>query len=533
MVAGDARAVSDAGAEVLRVGGNAVDAAVAAALSAGVVQPAGSGLGGGGFAVVVLPDGTRRIVDFREVAPAAATRTMYQDADGAVTGNASRVGPAAVAVPGESRGLAWLVERYGDLPHRVVAGPAIRQAAQGFPLGAHLAAALKNTKHDEVRALFSGVDLRPGETVRRQALAGTLRRWAASGGEDLHTGSGARAIASEVDGKGPTREDLAAYAVVEREPIAIPWRGKTVLTMPPPSSGGVVLGQVLRVLEDYDLESLGHNSSDYLHILTEAMKHAYADRAHHLGDPDFVEVPTERLLSDGRRDAIRQAIWPGRTFEPDHYGPLIAPPQDGGTQHISVRDAKGGAVALTTTINTGFGSGVVVESAGLILNNEMDDFSSAPGTPNAYGLVGSEANAIEAGKRPLSSMSPTVILDENGEVEMVVGASGGSTIISSSLQAILNVLVFGMDAQEAVSAPRIHHQWQPDMLILNHGIPEDVARALEARGHAVTRQKTRQQCKSGGVFECFRGNVQMVAVVDGEVQGGADPEKGGWPAGTW
>lgn len=532
MVVADHVEASRAGAEVLRLGGNAVDAAVATALSAGVVQPSASGLGGGGFAVVVLPDGTRAAVDFREVAPGAATRDRFAAAG--VAADASRKGPFAVAVPAESRGLAWLLRTFGTLSPRQVAAPAIRQARRGFPLGPWMANSVGRTKDGEVRALFSAVDLQPGTTVRRKALAATLTRWAATDGEDLHVGRGARAVVEEVGGA-VSLEDLAAYQVVRRDPIVVTWRGRTIVTMPPPSSGGVVLSQVLKVLEGEDLAALGHNSAAYVHRVSEALRHGFADRAQHLGDPAFSDVPTERLLSDARIAEIRAAFDPERSFPPEAYGTLVQPPTDAGTQHLSVVDRQGGAVALTTTINTDFGSGLVVESLGLILNNQMDDFAAAPGVPNRYGLVGSERNAIEPGKRPLSSMTPTVVLAPDGSVELVIGASGGSFIISSTLQALLNVLVFDMDPAEAVAAPRFHHQWLPDELILDPGFPEDVARALEARGHHVRRQKTRRVCEEAGnpFFDCFRASVQAVWV-NGETRlGGADPVKGGAPVGVW
>lgn len=522
IVAADHRLASEAGAEMLRRGGNAVDAAVAAALSAGVVQPAGSGLGGGGFAVVVQPDGRKSALDFRETAPAGASRDMYRAADGTVDATASKVGGRAVATPGESRGLAKLLADLGRLSPSDVAAPAIRQAGDGFTVGAHLAHALEGTKHPMIHALFTvgGRVAADGERVRRPALAQTLKRWAKSAGEDLYTGPGAQAVARavEADGGAMRLADLAAYTPKAREPIVASYRGYTLVTMPPPSSGGVVLAQALRVLEGYDLAALGHNSSDYIHLVTEVMKHGYADRAHHMGDPDFVSVPVTRLLSEGRVDAIRKQIWPGRTFEPDHYGPLIAPPKDDGTQHISVVDASGMGVALTTTINTSFGSGLVDTVSGLVLNNEMDDFAAAPGVPNAYGLVGNEANAIEPGKRPLSSMTPTVVLDGDGRVVMAIGASGGSFIISSVLQSFLNVVEFGMDPQQAVAAARFHHQWQPDTLVIEGEIPLDVRRALEARGHALR------------VIDRF-SSVQIVyAPTPGALSAGADPSKGGWPA---
>ncbi|MFT7519309.1 MAG: gamma-glutamyltranspeptidase/glutathione hydrolase [Kiritimatiellia bacterium] len=517
VVASDHVLASRAGRQLLQEGGNAADAAVAAALAAGVVQPAGSGLGGGGFAVGSDASGSW-VLDFREVAPMASTRDMYVG-DAGVDSKASRRGGMAVAVPGESRGLAWLLANHGSRSAGQVAGPAIRLAGRGWTVGDHLGKALGRTDYTDVIDLFSvgGVRAARGGRVRNPALASTLRRWVRSAGEDLHTGVGAAEIVRVAGASNGilVARDLADWRPKERKPIECTFRGQTLVTMPPPSSGGVVLCQVLRVIEDHPLHELGHNSSEYVHLLVEAMKHAYADRAHHLGDPDFVDVPVNRLISDERRDEVRRKIYPTRTFGVEHYGPKIAPPQDGGTQHISVVDQHGTAVALTTTINTSFGSGLT--AGGLILNNEMDDFSAAPGTPNAFGLVGSEANAIVAGKRPLSSMTPTVVLDDQGQVAMSIGASGGSTIISSTLQVYLNVVVFEMEPQAAVAAPRFHHQWLPDRLFIEPDFPLDVQRSLSARGHTLD------------VRPAFSA-VQIVVRSDGEVSGGADPRKGGWPA---
>lgn len=514
-MAADHALASQAGRDQLRSGGNAVDAAVAAALMAGVVQPAGSGLGGGGFAVVAGP-AEPYVLDFRESAPAGARRDLYVGPDAP----SSRVGPSAVAVPGESRGLARLLRDRGSRSPSQVAAPAIRAARRGFVVGDHLARALAAAAFPGVVAQFTvgGEVASAGVHVRNPALASTLRRWASSGGEDLHTGRGARAVAGSMGESGLiTDRDLRDYAPAARAPIVAHFKGYTLYTMPPPSSGGVVLGQALAVLEGYDLAALGHNSSDSLHLIVEALKHGFADRAHHLGDPDFVDVPTERLLSDARITQIRQAIWPARTFEPTVYGPPIAPPRDGGTQHISVVDEHGMAVSLTSTINTAFGSGLMADGLGFPLNNEMDDFALAPGVPNAYGLVGAEANAVAPGKRPLSSMSPTVVLDEQGRAVMAIGASGGSTIISSTLQVFLNLTVYGLDAQEAVSAPRVHHQWLPDALFVEDAMPRDVVDNLRARGHAIKSLPT-------------YSSVQVVVAREGGLEGASDPRKGGWPA---
>lgn len=523
VVAADHPAASEAGAEMLRRGGNAVDAVVAAALSAGVVQPAGSGLGGGGFGIVADASGSRRFLDFREVAPASATRDMFATGDK----TASTVGGRAVAVPSESRGLARMLACCGSLPPSVVAGPAIRQAADGFPVGPHLAASLARAPETVVRGLFPlhpGVPA-DGDRVRRPELARTLQRWARTAGEDLATGKGAAAIAQAVTG-GVTAADLAGYEIVEREPLVGTYRGWTVITAPPPSSGGVILLQMLAVLESFDPTLaqdppvLGLGSSEYIHLLTEIMKHSYADRAHHLGDPGFVDVPVERLLSPARIAEIRGKVAMDRTHPPDFYGSPIAPPVDAGTQHIAALDARGGAAGITTTINTSFGSGVIVPSLGIVLNNQMDDFAAVPGVPNAYGLVGSEANAIAPGKRPLSSMTPTILVDPTGKVAVSVGGSGGSFIPSAVLEVVVAMVDFGLDPQEAVALPRFHHQWMPDQLMVEPGTPADVVAALRARGHAVV------------IREGFSA-VQAVRL-DGDTRiGGSDPRKDGRPAAAW
>lgn len=521
MVATDHVLASAAGAEILARGGNAFDAAVAAALAAGVVQPGASGLGGGGFAV--WADGTAHgALDFREVAPAAAHRDLYRLADGTIDGTASRAGGLAVAVPGEPRGLARLLAEHGTLSPTQVAAPAVRLAREGFPAGPYLVGGLERSKFADVQALFriDGVLPAEGEVVRRPDLAKTLIRWARTGGEVLNEGRGAEALVAATRPAGViTTADLTAYTPKERDPIVIPWRGYTVISMAPPSSGGIVLAQVLRALEDQDLAALGVDSPEYVHRVVEAFKHAYADRAAYLGDPDFVEVPVERLLSDERRDAIRASYDPARTFGPEHYGTLLVPPRDAGTQHISVADSHGRAVSLTTTINTSFGSGVVVPGYGVILNDEMDDFAAAPGVPNAFGLIGAEANRIEPGKRPLSSTTPTLVLDGDGAVVLVVGASGGAQIPSSVTQVILDVLVFGMDPLQAVSRPRFHHQWMPQHIEVEPGFPEEVVRALEERGHVV-------------VVKPQYSSVQAVGRFGDDWLGAADPRHRGEPAGS-
>ncbi|MDG1481456.1 MAG: gamma-glutamyltransferase [Myxococcota bacterium] len=521
MVAADHRLASEAGALILEAGGNAADAAIAAALASGVVQPAGSGLGGGGFAVLVTPDGEQAVLDFREVAPAAATQSMFVDA---TAEDASRIGGLAVGVPGEPSGLVALHERWGSLPLRTIVRPAI-QLAQGFAVGAHLASGLSllgEVGPGLSLALFgqAAVPSR-GERVRRIRLGRTLSAFSRSRGRDLTHGSIAADIADAVQDSGGvlTVADLSAYTPVEREPVVGTYRGWSVITMPPPSSGGVVLLQALSVLEGFELPSLGHGSADLFHLYAETFQHAFADRARYMGDPDRIDVPVDELLSVDRVSEIRRQIIPGRTFDRDHYGTAIDIGRDAGTLHISVLDGEGMAVALTTTINTGFGSQVVAPRSGVLMNNQMDDFVARPGVPNAYGLVGSAANAVAPGARPLSSMSPTVLISPDGARRIVVGASGGPFIITSTLQVIVNIIDFGFDPAEAVSAPRMHHQWAPEKLFIDAGVSPDTERALRGRGHEIYRMP-------------FFSSVQVVVSEDGAgVTGASDPRKGGWPAG--
>lgn len=519
MVAVDHALASAAGAEMLRRGGNAVDAAVAAALAAGVVQPSASGLGGGGFAVIVDPDGARHVLDFREVAPAAATVDMFMKVQHP---KASTKGGLAVAVPGEPAGLEELVRRWGRLPLKVVVQPAVKLARGGFPVGAHLAQSIAESKEGAVAlslGLFGAGPPSRGDMVRREALASALAAYGAQGAGALTSGRLAEDLVGAVKAAGGvlSAADLSAYKPRDREPVLGHYRGWSVVGMPPPSSGGAILLQVLGVLEGYDLASLGQGSADELHLLAEAFKHAYADRARLMGDPDRVTVPLDRLLGAERIEEIRRAIVPGRTFPPERYGMATPPPPDAGTQHISVLGPDGQAVALTTTINTSFGSEVFAPASGLLLNNQMDDFATRPGEANAFGLIGGAANAVQAGCRPLSSMSPTVLISPDGTERVVIGASGGPFIISSVVQVIVNMIDFHMDPSEAVAAPRIHHQWSPDLLMLDEGISPDTARALAARGHAL---KT---------FPFFSA-VQVIRGGPGVALGASDPRKGGWPA---
>lgn len=527
MVAADNATASQAGADALAEGGNAIDAVVATVLVLGVVQPFASGIGGGGFAVVRRADGATSTLDFREVAPAAATRDMYLDAQGTVIPNASTVGPRAAGVPGEVAGLFELHRRHGRLPWARVVAPALELARGGFPMHPLLLSRVTARREalaavPDLAASFLGADGQPrplGATVRRPALAKTLAAIQARGSKGFYDGPVAAELARAMaaDGGLITRADLTAYAPRERAPIQATWRGYTVVSMPPPSSGGAVLLQVLRVLEADDLAALGHNSSAYLHRLTEALKHGFADRARVMGDPDFTPVPVEALIGDAAVARVRAAFKPDATLPREAYGDPAMIPADGGTSHVSVIDAAGNAVALTTTVNTSFGSLYVAGNTGILLNNEMDDFVARPGVPNAFGLIGHAANAIAPGKRPLSSMTPTLVV-KDGKVVLAVGGSGGPTIITGTLQVLLNVLAFDMDPRAAVEAPRIHHQWVPEVLMVETGIPADVLDALKRRGHTLK-------------LITERGTAVQAIEADASGQRGAsDPSKLGAPA---
>lgn len=523
MVAAEHRLAAKAGVEILRRGGNAVDAAVATAFAVCVANPSSCGIGGGGFLVIYDAwQGVAHALDYRETAPAAAHRDMFVRDGRAVPGLSLR-GGLAVAVPGEVAGLLEAHRRFGRLPRALVMEPAIALARDGFAVEAHLAETIaKNLdairRSPDLAALLLGADgaaPAAGDVLRQPDLASTLERIAREGRRGLYEGPVAEAIVASVRAAGGvmTGDDLRRYRPRWRRPVSGSFRGLRFHSMPPPSSGGGVLVEILKILERDDLPVLGHNSATYLHLLAEAMQFGFADRAAAYGDPDFVAVPLARLVSSPYARGLRRRIRAARTFPPDHYG-KGAPVTDRGTSHLSVVDRDGNAVACTTTINTAFGSMVVAGGTGVILNNQMDDFSAQAGVPNVYGLVGNAANAVAAGKRPLSSMTPTIVT-RGGEVVAVAGASGGPFIISSTLQVLLNSTVFGMDADTAVRVPRIHHQWLPPRLMMEPGIDAGVLRALRRLGH-----------ETGEVAGI--GAVQLVRrVPGGGLEGAADPRKGG------
>jgi gamma-glutamyltranspeptidase/glutathione hydrolase len=542
-VAAEHRLASMAGVEILERGGNAMDAAVAAALATGVVNPSSSGLGGGGFVVWWNARCERATtIDFRETAPRGAAETMFVRPDGSVDPEASRTGALAVGVPGEPRGLARALEKHGTVSFAEAAAPAIRLARDGFPIEAHLANAIASGRarlaaDPELAAVFLHPDGSPkkeGELLKRPALAATLERLATAGVDDFYEGEIAaeiaRAVAARhakesattVPGASPLdAKDLLAYRPVERKPLSLRYRGRAIETMPPPSSGGGVLGEVLGILSRWNIGALDPAGPTWGHLLGESMKLAFADRAQFYGDPAYTDVGLERLLGRAHIDAMSARLDWKRSLPSAGLAPRGSEARDGGTSHISVVDAHGNAAALTTSVNTAFGAGFAVPGRDIVLNNTMDDFVAQPGKPNAFGLVGTRANAVAPGKRPLSSMTP-VIVTRDGDVELVAGGSGGPLIITATLQAVVGVIDFGRSTDEAVSAPRLHHQWMPDKLFVEKAYPEATRRRLAAVGHSVADSPA-------------RASVQQIRVIGSgpgrSIQATSDPRKGGVPAG--
>lgn len=530
MVAAEHARAAEAGAAMLEEGGNAFDAAVAGAFAVCVANPSSCGIGGGGF-VVAYEARRQQLValDFRETAPAALRAEMFW-AHGQPDPKRSQRGGLAVGVPGEVAGLAALHRRFGRLPWQVVLEPAIRLARDGFAVGEHLAQQIAAYR-DELAAqpqlaqVFlhpDGAPRRTGDWLVQPALARTLETIAREGPEAFYRGAIAEEIVQAVRGAGGVMalDDLARYRPRWRQPLQAEWNGYRVASMPPPSSGGGVLLAALGIVRNDPLGRLGHNSPTYLHLLAETLKHVFADRARYYGDPEFVFVPLDRLLAPRTTAALRRSISATRAREPEWYGMGgrgFAPAEDHGTAHLSVMDAEGNAVACTTTINTAFGAMLVAGETGILLNNQIDDFSLAPGVANAYGLVGADANRVAPGKRPLSSMTPTLVFAGRRPI-LAVGGSGGPMIISGTLQVVLNVLAFGLDAPAAVAAPRIHHQWQPPVLWVEPGIDGAARAALERNGHTVREGKS-------------MAAIQLVRRTSRGFEGAADPRKGGAASG--
>lgn len=495
MVGSTEEHASQIGVRILQQGGNAIDAAVAVGFALAVTHPAAGNIGGGGLMVIRFADGRTTAIDYREMAPAGATRDMFLGADGKPVAERSLVGALAAGVPGSVAGLAHAHGKYGRLPWRDVVMPAVELAERGFVVSHALARSLRGAQKQlgrfpESSRIFlrDGRFYEAGETLVQADLGKTLRLVAERGPEGFYRGPVADLIADEMTRTGGliTRDDLAAYKAIERKPLSGTYRGYDLIAMPPVSSGGIALIQALNILEAFPLAEFGHNSSKTIHHVVEATRRVYADRSEWLGDPAFFEVPVTGLLSKRYAGALRSSFDPARATPSSAVKP--GSPRDfesDDTTHYSVVDAEGTAVSTTTTINGGYGNGQVVPGAGFLLNNEMDDFSAKPGSPNMFGLVGGVANQVEPRKRMLSSMTPTIVA-RDGKTVLVVGSPGGSRIITTVLQVVMNVIDHGMDVQEAVDAPRFHHQWLPDEIrIERQGFPRDVVSALEAMGHKV------------------------------------------------
>jgi len=525
MVASQEAVATAVGLEVLKTGGNAVDAAVSVAFALAVTLPRAGNLGGGGFMMVHdAKSGETVAIDYRERSGEVAFRDMYLDDQGEADPQKSRYSGLAVGVPGTVAGMALALERYGSISLAEALAPAIALAEDGIEVTTDLSESLKGLierlqkwpSSSEVFYKEGGAAYEPGETLVQSDLAASMKLIAENGPSAFYEGPIAEGIVAAVDTAGGhlTIDDFKTYEAKLREPVTGAYRGYDIVSMPPPSSGGVHIVQILNTLEGVPMSFLGHNSADSIHMMAEAMKFAYADRSEYLGDPDFVDVPIEALTSKAYATDILSQISRGRAASAAEIGPGdLASYESNETTHFSVVDAEGNAVANTYTLNFSYGTGLVADGTGILLNNELDDFSAKPGVPNAYGLIGGDANAVEPGKRPLSSMSPTLVLKDEKPF-LVTGSPGGSRIITTTLQMILNVIDHGMNVAEATHAPRIHHQWLPDELRVEEGLSPDTIRLLEQRGQKV-------------VIKNAMGSTQSIMVTDDGLYGASDPRRAG------
>ncbi|MFZ7175121.1 gamma-glutamyltransferase [[Pasteurella] aerogenes] len=520
MVASEQELATQVGVEVLQQGGNAVDAAVAVGFALAVVLPNAGNIGGGGF--MVLHDGKSGenfTVDFREMAPSKASRDMYLDEQGNVVDGKSLYTHFAVGVPGTVAGMEYALKKWGSLPLEKVIAPAIKLAEEGFIVSNTLAATLQEEtetlgKWESSKKIFFKNDrpLVAGERLVQADLANSLRQIAQQGAKAFYEGEIAQKIVAEMEKHNGliTLEDMKGYQSVERKPIVGEYRGYKIVTMPPPSSGGIHLVQILNMLENYSLADSGSNSAETIHYLAETMKLAYADRSEYLGDPDFVKIPVTGLTSKDYAKELIKAIDPDKARPAAEIKPGKPQPYESDqTTHYSVMDKAGNAVAVTYTLNLNFGSGIVAEGTGILLNNEMDDFSAKPGVANAFGLIGGDANAVEGKKRPLSSMTPTLVL-KNDKPWLVTGSPGGARIITTVLQSILNTIDHGMNPAEAIVTPRVHHQWLPDELRVEEGLSPDTLKLLSERGHKISEKAP-------------MGRIQIIQALDDGFYGYSDP----------
>lgn len=523
MVATQEAVASQVGANILKQGGNAVDAAVAVGFALAVTLPRAGNIGGGGFMLVHLAAQNKTIaIDYREMAPAAAGPNLFLDAKGDVDIEKARFSHLSSGVPGTVAGLTLALRKYGTMSLKQVMAPAIRLAEQGFVITDDYARTLNERgsrmqRNAASRAAFfkkDGSSYAVGETFRQKDLAQSLRLIQRDGEKAFYQGAIGQRIADEMAKNGGliTMQDLKNYKAIEREPIKGAYRGYDILTMPPPSSGGVHIIQLLNILGHFPVGDWGAGSAKTIHVMAEAMKLAYADRSKYLGDPDFYKVPVQGLTSTRYADELTKTILPDKARPSSEIKPGNPMPYESqSTTHYSIIDAKGNAVANTYTLNFSFGSGVTIPGTGILMNNEMDDFSSKPGTPNAFGLLGDKANEINGSKRPLSSMTPTIVL-KDGKPYLVTGSPGGSTIITIVLQTLMNVIDHGMNIADSASAPRLHHQWVPDRLFLEPGFSPDTINILKSMGYDI------------GVRDTM-GSVQSVMWKDGLFLGAADPRQ--------
>jgi len=526
MVSSQERYATEAGLAVLKEGGNAIDAAVTMGFTMAVTLPSAGNIGGGGFMLVHLADENQTIaIDYREKAPQAATRDMFLDETGDVDPEKSRHSYLAVGVPGTVAGLTMALEKYGTISLAQALQPAIELAENGFPVSEYLHRSLVAVKermqaYPASMTIFykpGGEPYEIGETLMQRDLAQSLRLIAREGSKAFYHGAIADAIVTEMAANDGliSKADLAEYQPVIREPIRGTYRGYEIYSMPPPSSGGIHLVQLLNILEAFPLSELGQNTAQTIHLMTESMKLAYADRSKYLGDTDFVSVPISGLISKSYAEQLRRNInltqaTPSQEIAPGNPNPFI---ESNNTTHYSVIDNQGNAVANTYTLNFSYGSKITVPGTGILLNNEMNDFSAKPGVPNAFGLIGGEFNAIEPEKRMLSSMTPTIVLKDE-QPFLVTGSPGGSRIITTVLQVILNVIDHDMNIAKATNAVRVHHQWLPDQLMVEQGLNGDTSRLLEEKGHQITVTNT-------------MGSTQSIMLVDQTLNGASDPRRPG------
>jgi len=520
MVVSAREEASKIGTEILQMGGNAFDAMMATEMALAVAFPVAGNLGGGGFMVYRMADGSIGSIDYREKAPLAATKDMYLDEKGEFLSQLSTKGALASGVPGTIAGIFEAQAKFGKLKPEEILQPVIELAKRGFVVTEGQAEGLIRNREAFIEVngpeTFFAKEIKAGDTLKIPVLAATLERIAKNGRNEFYAGETAKLLVKDMQKRGGiiTEEDLASYQAVWRDPVVFNYRDFKIISMAPPSSGGITLAQILTMLEPFELKKLGHHSPEYIQVVVEAERRAYADRNFYLGDPDFVKIPVNQLLDkDYLKSRMSSFSFEKATRSEDISEGKISFAESMETTHYSIVDAEGNAVSVTTTLNGGYGSKVYIDELGFFMNNEMDDFSAKPGVPNMFGLIGAEANSIAPGKRMLSSMTPTIV-EKGGKLWMVVGTPGGSTIITSVLQTILNVAEFGMTMQEAVASPRFHHQWLPDLVNFEpDAFDSTLIATLKSRGYLINEGNSP-----------IIGKVDAILVLpDGKLEGGADP----------